>query len=345
MKRRIFAVILALCMLVGTPLSASAETNKNQLLTPEMEYISIVLPRYFSGSKIDAERIKVSNGFKILGNSDPNTNLYLIVSQDHCIGELLVSKDSNNAFISSFYELNNETLDYWIVNQCPMAFYLTNEQLSVQSGREQLIVADPDAIRCNLTPSDTVYSQNTPVFTDMVLSNTSLNRDIGYQKHIPLIIVHNDTVNGVWICWAACCAMVANYRIYSSFTALSMYYALKEYYGGTPEGTNLWYERAFTHYGMSYTQTGRMSGVNLYYALNAGRPVIFSLWNNIFGTSCHAIVLRAIELDDDGSGWYSFADPNQTSSYLNVVVADNSGTNFSITTNSGTYHLWKYSRY
>ena len=335
--KKITCILAAFILVFCNGSRASADSIMS---SAENDYIIYALQEYSRNDIGQKNNISYSNSFIINGNNDDNARAYFVKNGDHCIGELLVTVSSQYGYISSFYPIDNTSLDKWISESRPIGLFLCNDVIAVQSGNDYFVLGNSDNSILRL-PKEKVINQSVCQWnTAQIMERPSATRS-GNSCYLPVGIVGNATVGGMGLCWSASCAMVSNYRLSTSYTATSLFNSVASYYNALPSGTTEWYAKTYYYCGMIFTMTSRLPYSTLLTFLQSGIPMIFRIYPNTSSNDGHAIVLRAVEVGDENPV-YSFADPNYTSGYLNIIVPDSSGVSFPIATNTGTYYDWRY---
>lgn len=338
--RKSICIILTIILMLGVHTGVRAKDNCEK----EQNYIVSVLKQYVDQTKHGLERVKVSQSFKIHG-SDERINMYLVLDGSQCIGELLVAETDPDVFYSSYYEFSNPQLDAILYSEEPILFFLINDTIAIQCGNEAYYMGS--GLKVSTTETSEKGAKEKAVFKEVVFSDYGKNvsSKAGNSCSLSVPIISNASINGKGLCWAACSAMIGNYRTEIYRSATDLFSLLQRQYGGTPYGDDPWYQRAFRTYDLVYyKEDGGMHFFSLLSILQWNRPIIFSVRQNWYSFTWHDIVLRGL---DGGNEYavYSFADPNFTSGYLYVQVSDVSGASFPIVTNSGIYTIWKATRY
>lgn len=308
-----FVLIAALILSLGS----FAMADSTSLSSDAEEYIATVIPRYLSIEGSHYNDVSISNGFKVNGNENPNARTFYIFSGDETVGVLNLTQRGGE-FYSTFYFENNSTVD---------GAYKTGRRIALSSsqieGCHDLIVSlESEYKTFSLNNSNLEYSsiELTPV-TSYIVSQPNLNSVLGvigdsdspyYVNLYSFPYVSSTIIKDVGICWAACVAAIANYRMGTNYTAESLYYALDDLYSGTPEGTKKWYERGYALSGMSATVTSSLQWQTLYSLLSSGKPVIFRMTDGKLFPTKHAIVLKLFSGGNDYTT-YGFMDPNYSS--------------------------------
>ena len=346
-------LFLLVFMLFSSTISISAQDMQKEIQYKEIAFS--VLPRFLNAAGISNDTIFISNSFAVKNHDGSNAVLFLVLTSEQCVGALLITEDFSFNLTVSFWELGNEAFDRWIISGRALSFYVDNQILMVQSSNEKIAIGIEAAEIEQVSEDENGYSLKVPQFTRFVLPQEKMpTRDVGLQEHLSVNIVANDTVTvfsggtsvSYGLCWAACCAMVFNYRLGNNYSASDVFWGVQNNYGGLPTGTFEDISNAFVWKGLSVSDNARLSAITLYNVLHSGKPVIFSIFQHTSSFIGHMVVLRGVEIDDYGTALFSFADPNHTAGYKYVVEYDINGGTITYPFNSVTnYYDWRRTYY
>lgn len=306
--KRIACFAIAFALIIGMDSFALADSF--DLNSDMEEYISTVLPRYLEVEGLYYDDVKISNGFHVEGNNNPNARTFFVFSGDQTIGVLNVTQKDGKLYSTFYFESNLE-----VENALENGTRIALQKSQVNNCNDIVISVEPANSTFSDVSTNLEYStiELTPVtiYSQANYISRQIDNDSDYYVYLSeLPYISNTTINNVGICWAACVASIANYRVGTNYTASSLYYALKEEYGGTPEGTNVWYSRGYNLCNMSATVTSTLQWQTLYSLLSSGKPIIFRMTDGAFlFPTKHAIVLKMFSGGNDYTT-YGFMDPN-----------------------------------
>lgn len=336
-------------LLMSVPFAGATDGSEADTVLNESAmdaYVQSVLPHYLSleNDNVYGE-IAVSQGYVVHGHNDSNARTYFVTDDGDYIANLFVTY-INGQYSSNFGFDDNADVEAALSGGAPMALVAESEMLILQTaaGNALLTVGNSDAL---LNRSISAYPRVAPVLQETAIENADVaaakhvtTRDVDFSVGLNVPYVANDSVNGKGICWAACVAMICQYRMGVSYTAKNIYNALVNLYGGTPAGENIWYTRAYSHCGMTATHvSSAMDATAAYVQMDTyDKPIIVRMIN---GNVKHAIVLRYISKSGT-SLTYGFRDPNYNSLRYGTGTT---GGSFYYNGGSLTYTTWYASVY
>jgi hypothetical protein len=349
-QKRIIGVLLSIIILLTMPLPAA---RAEDMYSSDVDaYIEEVLPKYLAIEySEDYVAIQISQPLTVDGNTDANSRIFFVVNDGEYIGHLVVTS-VGGAFHSSFRFDDNENVTAAIENDESIALFVNeNDQLSIETNSTQSAVSGANR-RFNAENSSTYHELSEIILSDVefdltdiishVTDNETQAASSSYSVSLNVPYVANATTpQGDGLCWAACIAAVARYKLGGSATANNVYNALVNAFPNeTPVGSDTWYSRGYSICGLVATlvSTG-LPLTSLYTQLNADRPVIFRMTN---GNSSHAIVCKSIYSDLYSGTVYGFMDPNYTNpTYISSSIPDKSINNSSfVYAGTQTYTSW-----
>ncbi len=339
-------VIIFMCV----SMRVSATENISDSAEATAKYIESVLSRYLRiDDSISYGKVELSDPVKVVNSTDPNGEIYFIKNNGSYIGRLAVTQVNGKNY-SSFMFDNDRDIANIIESEIPFVLVSsedtlimkTNSQCKTLSG--SIIDAREKTLEAGLTFSAIDFEQIN--FKDSTASVASSD----YYVSLNVQRVENATAGGKGLCWAASIAAVSNYRKGTSYSALDIYNALKNAYGGTPIGDDTWYRRGFGYCNMSCVfSPNNMQFSSLYTALRThNRPVIFNVYrtnNNGEVEGGHAVVLKYLCGGNEYTT-YGFADPNNSNTvYINFEDPNCDPDNFVYYNGHNTYTIWASSVY
>lgn len=156
------------------------------------------------------------------------------------------------------------------------------------------------------------------------------------------------------LCWAACVAMMVNYRDSKSLSALTVWNAMKTSADSDPVGTVSTINGAFDKYNYSHSSYSKsISASEVLGALSSDKPVFMSIegTKNSGGDIAHAVVICGISIENATSTsaniTYTINDPERWDLKSILVKADPSKaiSTISYSLTNSTYNQWKRTYY
>lgn len=282
------------------------------------------MARYVSvnNNQVSNEITSISNPI-ILYNLEATGNdktAYFAISNNSIIGMLIID-EVQNEYVSSYVQLNNPELNSIYASASQVAFVLKNECLVyITSQGANVLLGNNDVSLSDFNISNSSdYTFTNIINTNNVLQIANINsRSILLDRRLNVTPVSNYTLNGVGLCWAAAVAENVNYMCGTYYTALGIYNLCQSYFGGTPQGDDLWYLRAYGLCGINISIT--YSPINysqIYGLLSNNTPIQVDMSridenNQLIG---HAFVISGITVVDMPSthAYYYISDPNESS--------------------------------
>lgn len=122
-----------------------------------------------------------------------------------------------------------------------------------------------------------------------------------------------------WLCWAACVAMMVNYRDNDSLTAKDVWRAMKTSDNPDPVGNITTIMGAFDEYSYSYNlYSGSISASEAMGALASNEPIYIEIsgTDDSNNSAAHAVVICGVSIDNATSTsaniTYTFKDPSES---------------------------------
>lgn len=314
-----------------------------------------------------SDNISISNKMCIFNLEDEQSNkyVYMVLDDEELIAMLIVELIDGEYYASLELGVPEEIAGAYEADVpfalCNYSGYLilckeeentiVSSEIGVEISEDSLDYSDVSLQSVSVTYEDVMsVSESVSSMGSIVDPQATYGAYTVSTLGVPYVANANSPASGKGICWAACVAAIANYRVGKSHTALSLHNQLWSYYTGMdaknyPTGDETWIKRAFTYCGMSYTyiESG-LRGSQISSALSNGRPIYMSVLNSDGG---HAVVIKGIYVYGNGNNYYQIMDPN-TSGTVTVTVSDNvlnDSSYFTCTLSTGTYSNWRYSYY
>ena len=359
--RGFFSLVLCVSMLLmSVPFAGATDGSEADTVLNESAmdaYVQSVLPHYLSleNDNVYGE-IAVSQGYVVHGHNDPNARTYFVTDDGDYIANLFVTY-INGQYSSNFGFDDNADVDAALSGGTPMALVAESEMLILQTAAGNALLTEGDS-GALLSRSIAAYPRVVPLMQETSIKNSDVtaakhvstrSEDFSVGLNVPYVAndyylidpTKPDTLsNRKYLCWAASVAMICQYRTGVSYTAMNIYNAMVNLYGGTPVGENIWYTRAYSHCGMTATHvSSAMNATAAYVQMDTyDKPIIVRMIN---GNVKHAIVLRYISKSGT-SLTYGFRDPNYNSLRYGTGTT---GGSFSYNGGSITYTTWYASVY
>jgi hypothetical protein len=343
MTKKLLAIFMAIVMALGCTVMAGAEES-NAVLTMD-DYAETATAGYVANSDLDIDGSKISQCYAVSGS---DANIYIVTDEsNNHIGILNVN--NADAFQSTFAVGNIAVIDTVITEEIPVAFSISDTGALIMHYEDATYNFATGEIAINQT--DTITKESVQLSTvEVTQVRKTRAADENANCNVPI-----KTAGARGECWGTCLASVIQYRTGTTLTSTNVYDALLNAYGGTPQGTNTWYQRAYSLYGISYTAANSMSYSSVRSALLNGRPIICSIRPTSATSNGHAIVLKSARktynVPESYTGsyiyYYYFMDPQYMSGYVMMQVDPNNSTSSIsyVAPGQSTYTYWLSSRY
>lgn len=350
--KRFIALLLTFALLLFTAvptlcfdIDPSQEDTNTNIDRKTLSYITDVLPTYFSASKsaIDLDSIYITQGYNLVGG-ESTAQFYFIFSKSEYIGRLIVDV-YNGDFCSNFMFDDNQTIAELVNTQTPFMLESTiNESIALVWGNGYEVVRNPfdtelDAFQRLETTQLEDSNMLQPQMTQLTFTADAIPQIDTSGQNVSLdipLVANNYSDFGEGLCWTASIAAISNYKKGTSYTAYSLYSALKEAHSGEPSGVPEWYKIAYDYLNISYSlNNGAPKWQTIYNMLCTGRPIFLHVSRT---SSAHAIVCKSFSGGVDYA-LFGFMDPNlsdyQYITYRNSTLDMNS---FVYTNGQATYN-------
>ena len=311
MKKRIVALsaVLALSGVLSSYASAvSTSTTNYSDFSPIKDYIESCVPYHIVAQDIITDPYVTYcepiplydfNEFTTLGYET------FIVDSDEIVGKMDVY--TGDTFSSLF--------DAQITDEIAAA-YKDGTELAIGYYNDSLLLYTEENGYSLVDGIYSGYPDETPSVCSIINTNTQVNSSILSRaglgsKNLNVVHVPNSTTyHSTGECWAACCAMVLNYKQGRSLTADIVYKAM------TDNNKSHHSPDAYDYYGYSYTiqkditpNCGAMSANEVWEQIyNKNRPVSITV-KRPNSTTSHQVVICRITVDSNYTT-YSIDNPN-----------------------------------
>lgn len=352
--KRLFAtILLTLFMITVMANTANAVSRKAESIhNEEVSYYMGMLKQYIELEQI--ENIKANLTFTrplLVSNAENDKKIIFLFSDGDCIGIMSYS-NHQGSFVSSFMKMDIPFITTCVATEKKCALFLEDNLLWAVSGDccERIIGRQTNTIVKKQKYGSFVQKQ-------LELENiydkdeASIKSNYGsWLLTVPIVSNATSPDTNTGLCWAASAASVILYRNSSfnggSLDALSLYNYLKILFPpswyGFPEGTDVWYLRAFGIGTPSYSHVHSGTGYSTVRSIiaNQNRPIFAGLYhtasNDNDEDANHVVVICGCD-HGHGSYFYRIMDPNM-SSY--VIVPLTNGNYIYDAINGPTYETW-----
>lgn len=343
MKKRILALsaIVALSGVLSSYASAvSTSTITYSDMSPIKDYIESCVPYHIVAQDITTDPYVTYcepiplydfNEFTTLGYET------FIVDSDEIVGKMDIY--TGDKFSSLF--------DTQITDEIAAA-YENGTELAIGYYNDSLLLYTEENGYSFVDGIYSGYPVETPSVSTITSTNTQVNASIRSRAYLGskiLNVVHvpNSTTYNSGECWAACCAMVLNYKQGRSLTADIIYKAM------TDNKKSHHSPDAYDYYGYTYTiqkditpNCGAMSSNEVWEQINnQNRPVSITV-KRPNSTTSHQVVICGITVDSSYTT-YTIDDPNNSTRQSFSI--DGNPTTVSEDTSYGRYTKWCQSIY
>lgn len=293
----------------------------------------------------------ISEEFEVQNSDNWETMLFVFCEQK-CEGEILLS--ANDAGCAFFREKREDITELLEKKEAIAVVRTDLEHIYVvsENGENRLCIygALNNGGKCLYDPNNYAEITCQYIISDNVMGDRS-NRiviDDHCYRNVPIFANDYSPDTGNQICWAACILSMLRYKNKTTITTpVGLYNALKAYYcapdDDPPEGTHVWIQRAFEHYGYSITAYSISSGLtfsSVKDCIDSNKPIYASLSINSSALSGHAVVVCGYSCFSNTGlityYHYRLMDPDAPSDYVTVTVPG-TGTNFTY----GNYTVWR----
>ena len=343
--RGLFSLVLCVIMLLmSVPFAGATDGSEADTVLNESAmdaYVQSVLPHYLSleNDNVYGE-IAVSQGYVVHGHNDPNARTYFVTDDGAYIGKLMVTY--SGGFFSTFSFGNNDFLSVVLQSERPIALLAIDEKLVLQIDNTNYIISSEDMMILNIDGIPT-YPACVAQLAGMELLNVhaASTLESSYYKGLSVPFVENETINDRGQCWAACVAAISNFENGTSYTTVQLYNTLQALYSGTPSGSWLWNQRAYSYCSFNSERLRiTYSPEQIYASLYQGTPLQINIYDDVNDDVGHALVIRSIHYNSSTVtlGFMDCNDANGSATYMTMSI----GGNFVYVGASGTYRDWRY---
>ncbi len=332
------AALMTAGLVSSSAFAVSSTAPEDKMVLVE-DYIEKALPYHFKAQGIDASSdVSYSTPIPLYDFNDFSVIGYetFIIDTNDLIGKMDIYTGDN---MSSLF-------DTQITDEITAA-YNNNVDMAIGYYDDCLLLYTEDKGYSLIDGLYSGYPTCTPAVSDVSVSDKMINTELSARatlgsKYLNISHVHNSTnINPDGECWAACCAMVLNYKQGRSLTADDICLAMQE------EGSPFHSPYAYDYYGYSYTiqkdltpDCGAMSSNAVWEQISNNRPV--SITVKTASSASHQVVICGMLVD---SNFTTYRIDNPNTKTKQTFTIDGNPTVVTDSISYGRYTKWTQSIY
>ena len=346
--KRFVVLLCTLTLMIGAlPVYVAGETlfcdEKMNDYEGRMQerFVRILLQR----SSFDMDHIyEFSQAYDIYGDDDPNNEAFFLFDENECVGQLTCTFYEGQ-YVSSFFlgkidcitELHNNKVPFCLVTSNDSLFAYCEDDIYLVNG----VGPNSNDIVTGLNSVDNyAFIETEPITLNYSEVQDYLTLNSQYETLSVPYVANSTTSSGAGLCWAATIISIAAYRNGTSnpISAITLYNALYQQYGGTPSGVALWIKRGYSFFGLTYSYYSYGTTYSVTKSrIQQDKPIFAGLkgTNTSGNTTAHAFVICGYQ-ELGGEYHYIVMDPNFSSGYIYVPLSDPTSSNFTYVTTAGS---------
>ncbi len=325
----------------ATGTSNSLSTSTYADISPIKEYIESCVPYHIVAQNITTDPyVTYCEPIPLYNFNDFTTLGYetFIIDGDEIIGKMDIY--TGDKYTSLFDTQITDEIAAAYENGTELAIGYYNDSLLIYTEENGYSLVDGIYSGCPIeAPSMSMIISTNRQISSSTHSRAYLGSKVLNITHVP----NSTTYNSSGQCWAACCAMVLNYKIGTSLTADIIYKLM------TDNGLSHHSPDAYDYFGYSYTiqrdvtpDCGAMSSNEVWNQINnQNRPVSITV-KNPSSTNSHQVVICGMTVD---SSYTTYTIDNPNTATKQTFTIDGNPTTISEDISYGNYTKWYQSIY
>lgn len=316
--KSISTVVLALVGIYTMIVSAYAEENAH--VNSFDDYLRSMIPIYLNARNISIEGILEYSQSIPIYNSITGEHIsdYTFLFNGESIFAKIETAVVNGSYVSVFDTVVTQDLQNAYTNNDDIMFCKHEYGVYMVTSFGECVFIDGNQnsktkndIRFNMGTKNKITKNSKSILLNVIQTKGSLGSKYLSVGHVG----NSQTSSGIYLCWAACVAMTANYMDGDSYSALGVYNTISSSYSGNSLGSPSCVSKAYVNCvnsSFSYT-SGALAPSTVFDNLDDEKPVQI----NIKGTSggvwyYHAVLITGIHLYSSQTV-YTVDDPNYSS--------------------------------